>query len=67
MHVFISYIHTHTHVLTHTRAGGMQYDADKQGSYVMLTHAHTHTHTYTHTNTHGVATVSRIDKIIGIF
>ena len=34
-------------------------------------HAHTNTQTYTHTHTHthtyGVATISRIDKIIGIF
>ena len=53
------HMHTHTHTRTYTH-----------------THPHTHTHTHTHTHvygtyipiyTYGVATISRLLKIISLF
>jgi len=57
-------IHTHTHTLLHTHA-----------HTCIHTHIYTHTYTHTHTRTHahlekdrnGVATISRLLQMIGLF
>jgi len=74
-----THIHTHTHTYTHIHTHAHTHVELYTHTH---THTHIHTHTYIHIHTHtfwvvvfvhdgeepyGVATVSRIDKIIAFF
>ena len=72
--------HTHSHTYTHSTIVRIAYVHTHTFSF-SLTHTHSHTHSHTHTHTtivwtaymhplticYGVATMSRLLKIIGLF
>ena len=61
-----THTHTHTHLNTHTQANFNGSDLYGKLHICLHTHTPTRAHSYTHKH-YGVATVSRIDKIIGLF
>jgi len=70
MYLHTHSINTHTHEKTHEKTHQITHEKTHAFTHTLNKHTHTFARacgTHVYINAYGVATVSRIDKIIGLF